>query len=41
MKPLFLYPQLEDRGFAHDTGEVAPGLVEIRVRRAAATGAGR
>lgn len=32
-KPLFLYPQLDDRGFAHETREVAPGLVEILIRR--------
>jgi uncharacterized protein (DUF2249 family) len=40
-RPLFLYPQLEDRGFAHDTCEVTPGLVEIRIRRAPAMGTGR
>lgn len=32
-KPMFLYPQLDDRGFAHDTREVSPGLVEILIRR--------
>lgn len=32
-RPLFLYPQLEARGFAHETREAAPGLVEIRIRR--------
>ncbi|MGH7392321.1 MAG: DUF2249 domain-containing protein [Candidatus Rokuibacteriota bacterium] len=35
-KPLFLYPQLDDRGFAHDTREVAPGRVEILIRRRSA-----
>lgn len=39
-RPLFLYPQLDERGFAHDTREVAPGLVEIRIRRTPAPGAG-
>jgi uncharacterized protein (DUF2249 family) len=33
-RPLFLYPQLEARGFAHETDEPAPGLVRIRIRRA-------
>lgn len=33
-RPMFLYPQIEDRGFAHETTEVAPGEVRIRVRRA-------
>jgi uncharacterized protein (DUF2249 family) len=33
-RPLFLYPQLEARGFAHDTDQPEPGLVRIRVRRA-------
>jgi tRNA 2-thiouridine synthesizing protein A len=31
-RPVFLYPQLEDRGFAHDTSEPAPGLVRVLVR---------
>jgi uncharacterized protein (DUF2249 family) len=31
-RPMFLYPQLEDRGFVHETTEVEPGRVEIRVR---------
>jgi uncharacterized protein (DUF2249 family) len=35
-RPTFLYPQLEDRGFVHDTDEPEPGLVRIRIRRAAA-----
>jgi uncharacterized protein (DUF2249 family) len=39
-RPVFLYPQLDDRGFAHDTREVAPGLVEIRIRRGPARDAG-
>lgn len=33
-RPMFLYPQLEDRGFQHETEEVEPGLVRIRIRRA-------
>jgi uncharacterized protein (DUF2249 family) len=32
-RPLFLYPQLDDRGFAHETDELEPGLVRIRIRR--------
>jgi tRNA 2-thiouridine synthesizing protein A len=32
-RPVFLHPQLEDRGFEHDTSEPAPGLVRILVRR--------
>lgn len=34
-RPLFLYPQLEARGFVHETTEPAPGLVEIRIHRTA------
>jgi uncharacterized protein (DUF2249 family) len=36
-RPLFLYPQLDARGFAHETDEPAPGLVRIRIRRTEAT----
>jgi uncharacterized protein (DUF2249 family) len=32
-RPVFLYPQLEDRGFEHDTSELAPGLVRVLIRR--------
>jgi uncharacterized protein (DUF2249 family) len=32
-RPLFLYPQLDERGFVHETDEPAPGLVRIRIRR--------
>ena len=32
-RPLFLYPQLDDRGFAHETDEPAPGIVRIRIRK--------
>jgi uncharacterized protein (DUF2249 family) len=34
-RPMFLYPQLDERGFVHDTEEVEPGLVRIVVRRPA------
>ena len=34
-RPLFLYPQLEARGFTHETDEPEPGVVRIRVRRGA------
>lgn len=32
-RPLFLYPQLDDRGFVHETDEPEPGLVRIVIRR--------
>jgi uncharacterized protein (DUF2249 family) len=32
-RPMFLYPQLDDRGFVHDTDEPEPGLVRILIRR--------
>ena len=32
-RPTFLYPQLEERGFVHETDEPEPGLVRIRIRR--------
>lgn len=32
-RPTFLYPQLDERGFAHETDEPEPGLVRIRIRR--------
>jgi uncharacterized protein (DUF2249 family) len=32
-RPVFLYPQLDDRGFAHETEEPAPGVVRILIRR--------
>ena len=32
-RPMFLYPQLDDRGFVHDTDEPEPGLVCILIRR--------
>jgi len=35
-RPLFLYPQLDERGFVHETDEPTPGLVRIRIRRATA-----
>ena len=33
-RPLFLYPQLDARGFRHETDEPEPGLVRIVIRRA-------
>ena len=33
-RPLFLYPQLDERGFRHETDEPEPGLVRIVIRRA-------
>jgi uncharacterized protein (DUF2249 family) len=32
-RPLFLYPQLEDRGFAHRTEELEPGQVRVVIAR--------
>ncbi|HEY7202706.1 MAG TPA: DUF542 domain-containing protein [Methylomirabilota bacterium] len=32
-RPVFLYPQLEDRGFEHDTAEPTPGVVRVRIHR--------
>jgi uncharacterized protein (DUF2249 family) len=34
-RPLFLYPQLDARGFVHETDEPEPGLVRIRIRHGA------
>lgn len=31
-RPMFLYPQLEDRGFVHETEEPEPGVVRIHIR---------
>ena len=33
-RPVFLYPQLDDRGFVHETDEPEPGVVRIVIRRA-------
>lgn len=35
-RPVFLYPQLDERGFVHETDEPEPGLVRIRIRRGTA-----
>jgi uncharacterized protein (DUF2249 family) len=32
-RPMLLYPQLEDRGFVHDTVELERGVTRIRIRR--------
>lgn len=34
-RPTFLYPQLDERGFTHETDEPEPGVVRIRIRRTA------
>ncbi len=34
-RPMFLYPQLDDRGFTHATDEPTPGLVRIVITRPA------
>jgi uncharacterized protein (DUF2249 family) len=34
-RPLFLYPQLEERGFTYETDEPEPGVVRIRIHRGA------
>jgi uncharacterized protein (DUF2249 family) len=36
-RPIFLYPQLEARGFTHETDEPQPGLVRIRIRHGRAS----
>jgi uncharacterized protein (DUF2249 family) len=33
-RPIFLYPQLDERGFVHETDESEPGVVRIRIRHA-------
>ena len=35
-RPLLLYPQLDERGFVHETDEPEAGLVRILIRRGAA-----
>ncbi|MBI2216863.1 MAG: DUF2249 domain-containing protein [Candidatus Rokubacteria bacterium] len=35
-RPMFLYPQLDERGFSHETHEPRPGVVRIVIRRPAA-----
>ncbi|OGK83793.1 MAG: hypothetical protein A2X52_20830 [Candidatus Rokubacteria bacterium GWC2_70_16] len=37
-RPLFLYPQLEERGFAHETDEPEAGVVRILIRRRGVAG---
>jgi tRNA 2-thiouridine synthesizing protein A len=32
-RPMFLYPQLDERGFQHETDEPEPGLVRIVLRK--------
>jgi uncharacterized protein (DUF2249 family) len=32
-RPMFLYPQLDERGLIHETDEPEPGLVRILIRR--------
>ena len=36
-RPVFLYPQLDERGFGHATDEPAPGVVRIVIRRGASS----
>jgi uncharacterized protein (DUF2249 family) len=35
-RPMFLYPQLDARGFRHETDETEAGVVRIVIRRPAA-----
>jgi uncharacterized protein (DUF2249 family) len=35
-RPMFLYPQLDERGFPHETDESEPGLVRIVIRHGGA-----
>ena len=32
-RPIFLYPQLDERGFTHETDEPEPGVIRILIRR--------
>ena len=32
-RPVYLYPQLDAQGFVHETKELGPGRVQIRIRR--------
>jgi len=34
-RPMFLYPQLDERGFLHETEELEPGLLRLVIRRPA------
>ena len=36
-RPVFLYPQIDERGFAHETDEPSAGVIRIRIRRAEST----
>ncbi len=36
-RPMLLYPQLDDRGFVHETDEVERGVTRIRIRRGGRT----
>jgi len=33
-RPVFLYPQLDERGFTHRTDEAEPGVIRITIERA-------
>jgi uncharacterized protein (DUF2249 family) len=35
-RPMFLYPQLDDRGFSHATDEPEPGVIRIVIQRSGA-----
>jgi uncharacterized protein (DUF2249 family) len=35
-RPMFLYPQLDERGFLHETDESEPGMVRIEIRHGGA-----
>lgn len=36
-RPMLLYPQLDERGFLHDTAELGPSLVRIVIRGSASS----
>lgn len=36
-RPMLLYPQLDDRGFVHETDEAERGVTRIRIRRGEST----
>lgn len=37
-RPIYLYPRLDEHGYAHETRELGPGRVELRIRRLKARG---
>jgi uncharacterized protein (DUF2249 family) len=36
-RPVYLYPRLDEQGFLHETRELGPGFVQLRIRRGSAS----